>query len=232
MSRCLLACLDGFEAKSDEKRSGRRCERRAQNVALETERVRHGGNFPRWRTWAAGFWSEKNRVSRIAPRMVKVFFLAGRATAVGGTAMILASEAVAISLEAGEIWSSDAFGGAVIWHVYLFEVNTPLRETLVFLCSCLRPYPCMLGFANVVDLLSEHRCLHKEVECDLFEAEIDSHDSCPTEVVDCVPRVDMSLRQEDGYSRTCSRKRVSITNPTELLYLRGVGGTGSRMRKS
>lgn len=78
-------------------------------------------------------------------------------------------------------------------------------ETLVFLCSCLRPYPCMLGCANGVDLLPEHMCLHTEVESALFEAETDSHDNCLTEVVDCVLTVDMSLRRESDYSHTCDK---------------------------
>lgn len=81
----------------------------------------------------------------------------------------------------------------------------PSLGTLVFLCSCLHPYPCMLGFANVVDLLLEYTCLHPEVKCVLFEGETDSHDICLIEVVDCVLMVDMSLRQESGHSHTFDR---------------------------
>lgn len=92
----------------------------------------------------------------------------------------------------------------------------PLLGTLVFLCSCLHPYPCTLGFANVVDLLLEYMCLHTEVECVLFEAETDSHDSCLIEVVDCVLMAGMSLHQEGGHSHTWGRRRVRITFCTEL----------------
>lgn len=81
----------------------------------------------------------------------------------------------------------------------------PLLGTLVFLCSCLHPYPCMLGFANAVDLLLEYMCLHKEVECALFEAETDSHDNCLAEVVDCVLMVDTSLLPEGECSHTFDR---------------------------
>lgn len=81
----------------------------------------------------------------------------------------------------------------------------PSLGTFVFLCSCLHPYPCMLGSANVVGLLLEYKCLHKEVECVLFEAETDSYDNCLIEVVDCVLMVDMSLHQEDGHSHICGR---------------------------
>lgn len=40
----LLACLDIYVVRSDEKRLGRRCERRAQSVVLEKQSVRHDGN--------------------------------------------------------------------------------------------------------------------------------------------------------------------------------------------
>ena len=92
----------------------------------------------------------------------------------------------------------------------------PSPGTLAFLCSCLHLYPCMLGFANVVDLLLECMYLHMEAENDLFEVETCSHDSCLTEVVDCVLMVDMSLRQEGGYSHTWRRQSVRITFFIEL----------------
>ena len=84
------------------------------------------------------------------------------------------------------------------------------QESLVFLCNCLHPYSCMLGFANVVGLLLEYMCLHTEVECGLCESEIGSHDSCLTEVVDCVLMVDMSLRRESGHCHTYGRQSVRI----------------------
>lgn len=94
--------------------------------------------------------------------------------------------------------------------------------TLVFLCSCLHPYPCIRGFVNVVDLLLEYTCLHKEVKCVLFEAEIDSYDSCLIEVVDCVPMVDMSLHQEGGHSHTWCRQRVRIELFREFSCFGGI----------
>lgn len=163
---------------------------------------------------------------------MKVSFLVERATAVCGTAMILSSQEVAISLEALEIWSSDVFWEGVIWRVYLFEANMPSLGTSVFLCSCFHPYPYMLGFANVVDLLLEYMCLHTEVECALFEAKTDSYENCLTEVVDCVLMVDMSPHQEGGYSHTCGRQRVRIMFCTKLLLLSRETRTGRHMGHS
>lgn len=91
----------------------------------------------------------------------------------------------------------------------------PLWGTLVFLCSCLHPFPCMLGFANVVDLLLEYMCPHMEVECALSEAETGSHDSCQSETVDSALMVDIPLGLEDGNSHTCGSRRVSIN----LFYI-------------
>ena len=79
----------------------------------------------------------------------------------------------------------------------------PSLGTLVFLCSCLHPCSCILGFVNVVDPLLEYTCLHKEVGCALFEAETDSCDNYQTEVVDYVLMVGMSLHQEGGCFHTC-----------------------------
>lgn len=171
-----------------------------------------------------GSWEERNRVSRICSWLVKVSFPVERATAVCGTAMFLASQEVAISLEAREIWSSDVFWGGVIWRVYLSEANMPSQGTLVFLCSCLHPYPCMLGSANAVDLLPEYMCLHTELECAPFEAETDSHDNHLTEVVDCVLMVDMSLLPEGEYSHTCDRHRVRIAFCIELSFFQAKSG--------
>ncbi len=91
----------------------------------------------------------------------------------------------------------------------------PLLETLVFLCSCLHPCPCRLGFANVVDLLLECTYLHTQVEFDLFEAETCNHDSCLSEIADCVLMVDMSRRLEDGHSHTWDIQHVRISFLTE-----------------
>lgn len=201
----MLACLGECEARGAGKRLGRRCARRAQNAVLGKWSVLHDGNYSQSGIWIVGSWEERNRVSRICPWLVKVSFPVERATAVCGTAMFLASQEVAISLEAREIWSSDVFWGGVIWRVYLSEANMPSQGTLVFLCSCLHPYPCMLGSANVVDLLPEYMCLHTEVECAPFEAETDSHDNHLTEVVDCVLMVDMSLLPGGEYSHTFGR---------------------------
>lgn len=103
----------------------------------------------------------------------------------------------------------------------------PLLGTLVFLCSCLHPYPCMLDFANVVDLLLEYTCLHTEVECVPFEAETDRHDNCLTAVVDCVLMVDTSLRLKCGHSHTCGRQSVSVTVRTKLSYFAAGSGQES-----
>ena len=94
----------------------------------------------------------------------------------------------------------------------------PSWGTLVFLCSCLPPFPCMLDFANVVDLLLEYMCPHMEVECALFEAETGSHDSCQSEAVDFALMVDMSLGLGDGYSHTCGSQHVSINFFIYLSY--------------
>lgn len=94
----------------------------------------------------------------------------------------------------------------------------PSWGTLVFLCSCLHPFPCMLGFANVVDLLLEYMCPHMEVECALFEAETGSHDSFQSETVDSALMVDISLGLEDGNSHTCGSQRVSIDFFLHLSY--------------
>ena len=90
----------------------------------------------------------------------------------------------------------------------------------------------MLGFANVVDLLLEYRCLHTEAECALFEAETDSHDNCLSEMVDFVLRGDMSPHLEDGYSRICGSQRVSITFLTKLPYFPWDHNAGGRRRES
>lgn len=82
----------------------------------------------------------------------------------------------------------------------------PDLATLVFLCNCLRSSPCMLGFANGVGLGLECMYLHTAVECVLFVAEIDSHDSYLIEMEGCALTVDMSLRLKDGCSRTFDRE--------------------------
>ena len=77
--------------------------------------------------------------------------------------------------------------------------------TSVSLCSCLHPYPGMLGFVSVVGLLLGCMCLRTEVECALFEAETDSHDSRLTVLVDCAQMVDMFPPQGYGRPHTCGR---------------------------
>ena len=96
----------------------------------------------------------------------------------------------------------------------------PSWGTLVFLCSYLYPFPCMLGFANVADLLLEYMCPHTQAEFAPFEAESDSRDNCLSEMVDFALTVDMSLRPEDGYSHTCGSQSISIILLTKLSYLR------------
>ena len=90
-------------ARSDGKRLGRRCERRAQSVVLEKQSVRHDGNCFRSGTWVEDSWVGRTRVSRISPWLGRVSFLDDGATAVCGTVMVLSSQEVAISLEAREI---------------------------------------------------------------------------------------------------------------------------------
>lgn len=94
----------------------------------------------------------------------------------------------------------------------------PSQGTLLFLCSCLHPFPYTLGFANVVDLRLEYMCLHTKVECVLFEAETGSHDNCLSETVDFALMVDMSLRLEDGHSHIYDSQRVSTMFPVKLSY--------------
>ena len=95
----------------------------------------------------------------------------------------------------------------------------PSRGTLVFLCNYLYPFPYILGFANVVDLLLEYMCPHTQAEYAPFEAEIDNRDICLSEIVDFARMVDMSLRLEDEYSHTCGSQPVSITFSTKLSYV-------------
>ena len=96
----------------------------------------------------------------------------------------------------------------------------PSWVTLAFLCSYLYPYPCMLGFANVADLLLEYMYPHMHAEFAPFESETDSRDNCLSEMVDFALMVDMSLRPEDEYSRTCGSQSVSIIILTKLSYFR------------
>ena len=103
----------------------------------------------------------------------------------------------------------------MIWRGRLFEANIPSQGTLLFLCSCLHPFPYTLGFANAVDLRLEYMCLHTEVECALFEAETGSHDNYLSERVGFALMVDMSLRPEDGHSHICNSQRVSTMFPTK-----------------
>lgn len=51
LTQYLLACLDEYAVKSAEKRQGRQCERRAQNVVLEKQSARHDGDYPHLGTW-------------------------------------------------------------------------------------------------------------------------------------------------------------------------------------
>ena len=104
----------------------------------------------------------------------------------------------------------------------------PSWGSLVFLCSYLYLYPCMLGFANVADLLLEYMCPHTQAEFAPFEAETDSRDNCLSEMVDFARMVDMSLRPEDGYSHTCGSQSISIIILTKLSYLRRDQDTGKQ----
>ena len=89
--------------KSAEKRQGRQCERRAQNVVLEKRSVRYDGDYPHLGIWVVNSRAVRSHVSRISPCLVKILFLAEKATAVCGMAMVLSSQEVAISLETWEI---------------------------------------------------------------------------------------------------------------------------------
>ena len=89
MIQYLLAFLNGYEGKSDEKILGRRCERHAQNVVREKQSVRHDGSCSRLGTLLARSCEAKTRVFRISLCLVKVSFLAEGVTAVCGTEMLL-----------------------------------------------------------------------------------------------------------------------------------------------
>ena len=104
----------------------------------------------------------------------------------------------------------------------------PSWGSLVFLCSYLYPYPCMLGFANVAELLLEYMCPHTQAGFAPFEVETDSRDNCLSEMVDFALMVDMSLRPEDGYSHTYGSQSVSIIILTKLSYFRRDQGTGKQ----
>lgn len=77
---------------SDEKKSGRRCERRAQSVVVEKQSVRDDGKYSRSGIWDADFWKGKTRVSRISLWSVKISFLFEGATALCGMVMFLSSQ--------------------------------------------------------------------------------------------------------------------------------------------
>lgn len=94
----------------------------------------------------------------------------------------------------------------------------PSQGTLLFLCSCLHPFPYKLGFANVVGLRLEYMCLHKEVECALFGVETGSHDNCLSETVGFALMVDMSLRLVDEHSHICDSQRVRNIFTKKLSY--------------
>ena len=89
MIHYLLAFLEAYEGKSDEKRLGRRCEKHAQNVVLEKQSVRSDGSYFRLETWLADSWEARNRVFRISLCLVNISFLFEGVTAVYGTVTLL-----------------------------------------------------------------------------------------------------------------------------------------------
>ena len=89
MIQYLLAFLNAYEGKSDEKILERRCERHAQNVVREKQSVQHDGNCSRLGTELAGSCEAKTRVFRISLCLVRLSFLAEGVTAVYGTARLL-----------------------------------------------------------------------------------------------------------------------------------------------